>query len=156
MRGMQFSELVLTLRERIEPKLIYSPFLRLIVFSGWFQLGFAAVLLTLVSAALYLPKIWRVSPPGFEPIVRISGLDMSQDWALKRSARRAEAGGDFVLAANAWQGAVGENPADVSALRGLFESCLHIPPHANKLKASLAPDMQWLLRINGTNMADLE
>src|SRR6185369_16363180 len=101
---MQISLLVQMLRERIEPKLIYSPFLRLIIFNVWFQLGFLAVMVTLVSAALYLPKIWRVSPDRFEPIVRISGLDMTQNWALKRSARRLEVANDFVKAGDAWVG----------------------------------------------------
>ncbi len=153
---MQVSVLVQMLREKIEPKLIYSPFLRLIIFSVWFQLGFAAVMLTLIGAVLYLPKIWRVSPSGFEPIVHISGLDMTQNWALKRTARRFDASGDFKKAADAWQGAVGQNPADPAALRGFFETCIHLPPQDRKFNAIAISQMQWLLRIHATNISDLE
>jgi tetratricopeptide (TPR) repeat protein len=144
------------LRERIEPKLIYSPFLRLIIFSVWFQLGFLAVMVTLVSAALYLPKIWRVSPDGFEPIVRISGLDMTQNRALKRSARRLEVANDFVKAADAWEGAVAQNPADLSAMRGFLGSCLRLNPRNAQFNGRVLGQMQWLLRINSTNSTDVD
>jgi lipopolysaccharide biosynthesis regulator YciM len=153
---MQISLLVQMLRERIEPKLIYSPFLRLIVFNVWFQLGFLAVMLTLISAALYLPKMWRVSPDRFEPIVRISGLDMTQDWALKRSARQLESAGDFIKAADAWQGAVAQNPADISAMRGFLGSCLKLKARNADFNGRVLGQMQWLLRINSTNSTDVD
>jgi predicted Zn-dependent protease len=153
---MQISLLVQTLREKIEPKLIYSPFLRLIIFNVWFQIGFLAVMLTLVSAALYLPKMWRVSPDNFEPIVRISGLDMTQNWALKRSARKLEAAGDFLKAVDAWEGAVAQNPADVSAMRGFLGSYLKLKPRDAEFDGRVLGQMQWLLRINSTNSADVD
>ncbi len=153
---MRISELALTLREKIEPKLIYSPFLRLIVFNVWFQLGFVAVMLTLVSAALYLPKMWRVTPEGFEPIVRISGLDMTQDWALKRSARKLEAANDYEKAVTAWEGAVAQNPADVSAMHGFISSCLHLKGRDAQFNGRVLGQMQWLLRVNGTNSTDVD
>src|SRR5678816_713698 len=115
---MQLSLITLYLREKLEPKLIYSPFLRLIIFSPLFLIGFVAVILTFIAGALYIPKIWRVSPPGFEPIVRISWLDMTQNWALKRSARKLEASGHIAEAVESWQGAVAQNPADLQALHG--------------------------------------
>lgn len=154
--AMQISLLVQMLREKIEPKLIYSPFLRLIIFSVWFQLGFAAVMLTLISAALYLPKIWRVSPHGFEPIVRVSGLDMTQNWALKRSAQKLQNSGDFRKAAEAWQGAISENPADRQALRGFLSNALNLSPHETRFNGNILGDVQWLLRLDQTNTADLE
>src|ERR1041384_7603305 len=92
-------------QRRLEPKLIYSPFLRLILFNGWFQLSFGLVFLLFVAGLLYLPKIWRVSPSGFLPVIRISWLDMTQNWSLKRSARKYMASRDFALAAKSWEGA---------------------------------------------------
>jgi hypothetical protein len=153
---MRLSKLTLRLREKIEPKLIYSPFLRLIIFSPWFLLGFCAVLVTLIGGALYLPKIWRVSPSGFEPIIRISGLDMTQNWSLKRSARKLEAEGRIKEAVEAWQGAVAQNPADLTALRGALDSCARLKQLESRFLQAAISQMQWLLRINNTNSTDVD
>ena len=75
------------LRRKLEPKVIYSPFIRLVLFNTWFQLAFGALVLVAVFIALYLPKIWLVSPDQFRPEVKVSGLDLTQNWALKRTAR---------------------------------------------------------------------
>jgi len=153
---MDLSQLTLALREKIEPRLIYSPFLRLIVFSPLFLLGFLAVVLTLIAGALYLPKIWRVSPDGFEPIVRISGLDMTQNWSLKRNARKLEEAGKLPEAVEAWQGAVAQNPADLGSLHGAIESAIKLPKREDRLFYSTITQIQWLLRINKTNSTDVE
>lgn len=153
---MRLNEMILGLKEIIEPKLIYSPFLRLIIFNVWFQLGFAAVMLTLISAGLYLPKMWRTSPPGFEPVIHVSGLDMTQAWALKRSARKYQDAGDYVKAAEAFQGAVAENPSDLNSLHAFLENSLRLKPSEKRFVLPVMTQMQWLLRINKTNQTDLE
>ncbi|HEV8544405.1 MAG TPA: hypothetical protein VGR78_18605 [Verrucomicrobiae bacterium] len=143
-------------QQRIEPKLIYSPFLRLVLFNGWFQLSFGFALSIVIAGALYLPKIWRVSPPGFLPIVQISWLDMTQNWALKRSARQHMAARDFERAAKSWEGAIAQNPADPEALRGYMKNCLNIAQPEKHMLVAAGSQVPWLLRLTQTNLADLE
>lgn len=153
---MGFSRTLRNLRKKVEPRLIYSPFLRLILFNIWFQIGFGAFFAVLVAGALYLPKIWRVSPPGFLPVIKISWLDMTQNWALKRSARKLAASGDYLKAARSWEGAVGQNPADASALRGFLENCVLIPRPDTRVYTAASSQLAWLLRLTGTNQSDVE
>src|SRR5688572_25296125 len=90
------------LKRKLESALIYSPFVRLLLFNSWFQLAFGAAFFLAIFIALYVPKIWTASPKGFLPIVKISALDKTQNWALKRSAKNYAAAGDFNLAAQTW------------------------------------------------------
>src|SRR5687767_10182690 len=94
------------LKRALGPRLIYSPFLRLVLFNVWFQVSFGAVVLVSIGIALCLPKMWRVSPEGFLPEVKVSWLDLTQNWALERSARKAAAEGDFKRASQSWEAAV--------------------------------------------------
>src|SRR5882762_4186695 len=116
------------IRERLEtelyPKLIYSPFLRLVLFNFWFRLVFVCFVLLLLFLALFLPRIWRVTPPGFLPVVKISGLDMTQAWSLKRSALKAQAAGEFERANYAWGAAVANNPGNPELFRGALRNVL--------------------------------
>ena len=138
------------------PRLIYSPFLRLVLFNVWFQLSFGAVVLVSIGIALYLPKMWRVSPEGFLPEVKVSWLDLTQNWALKRSARKAEAAGDFKRAAQSWEAAVAQNPADLTSLRGYLANCLNLEKADQTVYRSAVSQVGWLLRLARTNTADVE
>src|SRR5688500_3921605 len=144
------------LKRQLGPKLIYSPFLRLILFNVWFQLAFGGIVLVSIFIALYLPKIWRVSPSDFLPEVKVSGLDLTQNWALKRSARRAMAERDFKRAAQSWEGAVAQNPADVAALRGYLANCLNLEKADRAVFRSAVSQMAWLFRLANTNAADVD
>jgi predicted Zn-dependent protease len=144
------------LKRQLGPKLIYSPFLRLVLFNIWFQVAFGGVVLVSIFIALYLPKIWRVSPAEFLPEVRVSGLDLTQNWALKRSARRAMAEQDFKRASQSWEGAVAQNPADVTALRGYLANCLNLEKADRAVFRSAVSQIAWLFRLAHTNTADVE
>ena len=140
----------------MELKLIYSPFLRLVLFNAWFQLAFGAVVLVSLCIAVYLPKIWRVSPQGFLPEVKVSWLDLTQNWALKRGARKAAAEGDFKGAAQAWEAAVAQNPADLASLRGYLSNCLNLEKADRMVYRSAVSQIGWLLRLSSTNVADVD
>jgi tetratricopeptide (TPR) repeat protein len=144
------------LKRALEPRLIYSPFLRLILFNGWFQLGFGAVVLVSLCVALYLPKIWRVSPRGFLPEVKVSWLDLTQNWALKRGAGKAASQGDFKRAAQSWEAAVAQNPADLASLRGYLGNCLNLERADRMVYRSAVSQISWLLRLARTNSADVD
>ena len=88
-----------TLKRRLHNALIYSPFIRLLLFNTWFQLAFGAAFVLAIFAALYVPKIWTASPKNFLPVVKVSALDKTQNWSLKRSARKQMEQRDFMRAA---------------------------------------------------------
>src|SRR5258707_10175088 len=95
------SEPELTIKEKLAQKLENFPLLRQLVFEFWFRLVFLVFLLGAVFLALFLPKMWTVSPPGFKPVLKVSGLDLVQAWSLKRSAVKAAASGKNKDAASA-------------------------------------------------------
>ncbi len=144
------------LKRKWGTRLIYSPFIRLVLFNGWFQLAFSAVVLVFLFTALFLPKIWKVSPDHFLPVVKVSGLDLTQNWALKRSARKAQAERDYRRASQSWEGAVAQNPADEVALRGYLSNTLNLERPDKALYRSAISQMAWLLRLSRTNISDVQ
>ena len=145
-----------TLKRRLSNALIYSPFIRLLLFNFWFQLAFGAAAFLAIFITLYVPKIWKASPAHFLPVVKISGLDKTQNWALKRNARKAMAARDFKRASQSWEAAVAQNPADQSALRGFLMNSLSIEKADRHLFRSAVSQMTWLLRLSQTNTADVQ
>lgn len=144
------------LKRTLYPRLIYSPFLRLILFNFWFRVAFVGFVLLVLFLALFLPRIWTVTPPGFLPVIKISGLDMTQAWSLKRSALRAMAAGDFEKACYAWGGAVANNPANPELIRGELRNVLRLPRAEPRLVGAAVGHTLWLLRLTGTNQTDAE
>ncbi len=144
------------LSQDLSQRLIYSPFLRLVFFSFWFRLAFLCLVFLLTALGLCLPKIWRTTPPGFLPEVRISGLDVAQAWSLRRSALRAAAAGRYHEAAFAWETAVGNNPGNPELLRGSLRNILRIELLKPKYLGSTLWQAAWLLRLTGTNRTDVE
>ncbi len=130
------------------------PLLRILLLEKWFRLAFLSFLTVLISALLFLPKIWVASPKGFLPIVKVSLLDRVQAAALKRTARKAEAAGRYDEASYAWQTAIGNNRADVEASRELLRNFVE---HETALKQTryVVPQAVWLLRLTETNVSDL-
>src|SRR2546425_1267360 len=137
-------------------RFVYFPLVRLLIFSFWFRLILAGFILLLVFLALFLPRIWRTTPPGFLPVIRISGLDMAQAWSLRRSALRSMKAGDLDQAAYAWQAAVARNPANPELVRGALRHVLQLERPGPKQQGSAIRQSFWLLRLTGTNAADAE
>jgi hypothetical protein len=137
-------------------RFVYFPLVRLLIFSFWFRLIFAGFLLFLVFLALFLPRIWRTTTPGFLPVIKISGLDMAQAWSLRRSALRSTKAGDLDQAAYAWQAAVAHNPANPELVRGALRHVLQLDRPGPKHQSPAVGQAFWLLRLTGTNAADVE
>ena len=130
------------------------PLLRLLVFKKWFRVAVLAFVLLVGFLALFLPKIWTVTPRHFKPEIKISGLDVVQAWSLKRSARRAEAAGDREQADHAWLGAVINSPANPRLVRGFLRNALQREAAKVTLPVVIGQTF-WLLRLAHTNEADL-
>lgn len=124
--------------------------------SKWWLAGTLVVLMGVGLGALSLVKIWVVTPKGFAPAVRVSWLDMVQARTLATSAREHMAAGRWREAALSWRGAVANHPADVALLRGWLEAA--VTADARLLEEGGAPLNQagWLLRLGGTNAADVD
>jgi len=137
-------------------RFVYFPLVRLLIFSFWFRLIFAGFLLFLIFLGLFLPRIWRTTPPGFLPVVKISGLDMAQAWSLKRSALRLMNAGDLDQAAYAWRAAMARNPANPELVRGALRHVLQIERPGRQQQDPVIGQAFWLLRLTGTNAADVE
>jgi mannose-6-phosphate isomerase len=144
------------LKKMLTKRFTYSPLLKMLVFKFWFRLVFLICLGVALFMALFLPKMWRVSPKGFLPVVKISGLDNLQAAMLRRTAQQATAAGQFEQAAYAWQAALAQNPADADLARGQVRSVLAQEPPNPKLGGPAVRSCFWLLRLTQTNQADLE
>ena len=141
--------------EKLAYELAEYPLLRLLAFSRWFRLAFVAFVLFLFGFGLSLPKIWRATPAGFYPKIRVSGLDLLHAWTLKRGALEAIQAHRLNDALYAWQAAAAYNEADPELLRGLLQ-CLAIARSQNDYLALVLARGDWLLRLTQTNHSDLE
>ena len=155
---MQLTSFVKRTRRRLKFKLankfVYFSLPRLLIFHFWFRLAFLAFLLLVLFIALYLPKIWTMSPPGFLPIVKVSGLDLTQAWSLRRTALQAQAMGQKEQALHAWRAAVVNNPANPELVRGFLRAATQSDKWVNYLGMAVGQSF-WLLRLTQTNQADL-
>jgi hypothetical protein len=155
MRAMEFPT-----RRRIKKwlnsRLIYYPLLRMLLFKVYFRVVFMTFLVMGLFLLLYLPKMWQTSPEGFNPLIKVSWLDMTQAWSLKRTARGAAAEGDRAKANYSWQAAIANNPADAQAIRGFINNLVQTDnPDQRSAMVSVAESL-FLLRLANTNSADLE
>lgn len=131
------------------------PLLRLMAQSRPFLLVVLAAFCIAIAGPLMLLKIWRVTPPDFKPLVRVSLLDRIQAWSLARSARAAEARGDFENANQAWRAAAANVPVDYEALRGGLLVIPRLPKPTDYASTALAMG-SWMIRLGHTNATDLE
>ena len=105
---------------------------------------------------IILPKVWITSPKDFNPVIRVSGLDLLQVKALSRSARSLESNGRIQEAVQAWSSAVANNPADPTSIRGFINLVLRMERPEPRWVNIAAGQAYWLLRLAGTNSTDLE
>ena len=142
-------------KKYLRRKLAGHPFLCLLVQDTWFRLGCMGFILLLISLGLFLPRIWTTSPPGFRPVIKVSGLDLAQAWSLKRSALKAMAADRFDDAYFAWMAALANNRADASLVRGALD-CAASSENKSRYRKAVAPQVFWLLQLSQTNRNDLE
>jgi predicted Zn-dependent protease len=128
---------------------------RLLLFSVAFRIAFFAFLVFAIFLALFLPSIWQTTPPGFAPVIRVSGLSRVQAWSLKRGALQALVAGKTNDAIYAWQAAVAHDSANPELLRGLLQT-LRLDTGGNQQMNLAIQHSYWLLRLTATNLADVE
>ena len=141
-------------RHRIENMFPNSGLIMLLLHSPLFSFFFFGFIAFIIFLALFLPKMWVQTPDGFDPVVKISGLDRVQAWSLSRSARKREAEGKFDEAILTWRMAAGNNLANPESVRGLLSATLLAEDRA-KHASTVGQFSYWLLRITETNAADV-
>jgi len=146
---------VLSDQEKIIIRLAEYPLLRLLFFSFWFRLVFLGFVGLMIFLALFLPEIWRTTPPGFIPVYRASGLNLVQAWSLQRGALQAMASGKTADALYGWQAALAHNPTNPDLIRGLLRT-LRTDTGTNQYLEMSSQYSFWLLRLSATNLADVE
>lgn len=143
------------IKARLREKANDSPLLRLLLYKPWFRLACFAIVLLGIVLVLMVQKLWRTSPPGFLPVVKVRGLDFVQAWSLKRAAHKAQAAGQIEEALHAWRGAVGNNPGDPEALRGFLGALIKGGDPKEYTPVAVGQSF-WLLRLTRTNQVDAE
>jgi tetratricopeptide (TPR) repeat protein len=142
-------------KRRMVERMGGSPFL-VFFFDHWFGLFALVFLLLLVFLGLFIPPIWRQTPADFNPVVKVSGLDLWQARSLRKTALEQGASGRVAEAMHSWQAAIGNNPADIRILReGLGFVVSQKSPPKEFLEFTVNHAF-WLLRLGGTNTADAE
>jgi Tfp pilus assembly protein PilF len=146
----------LTWRERVGERLAERPFLRLLALNPFFGGILMLLALGVLLFALALPKIWRVTPPGFQPVVRGSLVDLVQAWSLGREGRRQMEAGDYSAAARTYFTAWKNNLGKVELLRHALQAFVRAQASSTSALARQARDnTRWLLLLSATNQADL-
>ncbi|HNQ89408.1 MAG TPA: hypothetical protein PKM73_12395 [Verrucomicrobiota bacterium] len=145
-----------TWKERLAERYADRALLRLLIVQPAFRAVFLIALAGVIGMLIALPKFWTVSPPGFRPVVRISLVDLVQARALKASGYRLAAAGREDEAAMAWQGAAANNPADAEVHREALNQLVRNDRLSRKYISEAISQTGWLLRLGGTNSADLE
>lgn len=141
-------------RRRARRRLLRSPFCRLLIYEKWFRVVFFGLSSFFLILSFCIPRIWRTSPDGIAPVIRVSLFDLAQSWSLQRTARQAMADGRTGHAHYAWMAALANNPGDATALRGGLENYLQAP---GDLRAEPAiQQAYWLLELTRTNHRDLK
>lgn len=130
------------------------PFLRRLFLDFWFRMAFLAFIFLVLFLGLSLPRMWRTTPAGFKPIIRISGLDWAQSFALKRSARSAAQTGRVADAEYAWHAAIVHTPANTDLLREALRFAKTVPPTPKRM-INVVAYAEWLLRLANTNSTDV-
>ena len=82
-----------------------------------FRLALSLVACIILSLSILLPKVWRVSPAGYLPVSKISGLDFLQAWSLKRQALKQASEKRYDLAISSWNACIANRPFDAAVLR---------------------------------------
>ena len=131
------------------------PLLRLLYFSRWFRFIFVVFVGLLLGVPLSLLKFIQSTPDEFLPVVKVSLLDKAQAWSLSRSAQKALDAGDAETAIHAWKGAIANDPGKVGICRGFLDLLLDSDQRRLHQNAAIRNSF-WLLRLNQTNVTDLE
>ena len=141
-------------RDELASRLAYWPLLRLLLLDWRFRVALGLTMGVFLAAAVGLPRIWKVTPEGFNPEIRISALDYWQAGHYAREAQQLEHAQSYDQAARVWKQAVANNPGDPAWIRSSLENLMNQPPRNLSRFQQALQQTFWLLQITGTNRQD--
>ncbi|HTI68608.1 MAG TPA: hypothetical protein VMF06_01475 [Candidatus Limnocylindria bacterium] len=132
-----------------------SAILRQLFYDRRFRFGALAVALAMAAVGLCVPRLFRVSPPGVSPPLKVSLLAMLQATTLARSATSHAAKMEWEDAMWSWRSALQENPGSLVNNRGVLNTLAELPDPKRKYLDFAISQAKWLLLLSGTNETDL-
>ncbi|MDA7657781.1 hypothetical protein N8737_03670, partial [Verrucomicrobia bacterium] len=94
---------------------------RRLSFSPWLKGVFVLFLCCFIGVALTMPKVWKSTPDGFSPEIKISLFDRFRAWSLHQFAMEAKEDGRDESALQAWREAIANHPGEIGLRRGYSE-----------------------------------
>ncbi len=144
-------------RRKVPPAAVKRNYLLHILFYDRAFRWFTVVgILLFGTMGVMWPKIWVTSPPGVFPVIKVNGIDLLKARSLKQTAVAATAAGKTEDAIQAWHAARDNNEADLEVNRGLLATLAGQPKPELAWLRLMGVTSDWLLRLSGTNQADLE
>ncbi|MCB1126002.1 MAG: hypothetical protein KDM81_05865, partial [Verrucomicrobiae bacterium] len=143
-------------RSRVSDGLDHRPIMRLLVLNPVSAGILILMLLGVFAFGFSVLKLWRTTPTGFRPVVRISLLDYGQAWSLRRSAEKHLAAGQVNEALRAYFNAAQNNLGDITVVRQTLETLVsagETTAEAMSERASKTAD--WLMLLSRTNRGDV-
>lgn len=143
-------------RERAAARFGSRPLLRTFTLNPWFTILSLSVLGTALLLLVSVPKVWRTTPAGFQPAVRISLLDLVQSFRCEQNARAHLAQGNSSGARREYSEAVSNNPGNAPLIRRALESFLQPVSVDGDAEAERAGELAtWLLRLTDHDEPDV-
>jgi len=142
-------------KQDLANRFLYFPLVRLLLFTRWFRIMFVILVLLALVLGLLFPRLWRVSPDGYHPPVKVSLLNLIQVWNDRRTAEAQMAEGRAQDSLQTWRNALVLNPANAGLVRGLLRAVTAVPEPA-AYTVLVNEQAKALLRITQTNQTDLE
>lgn len=125
-----------------------SSFFRQIVHERNFRIGLAFLISVLALVGAALPPVWKTTPSGFQPVVRVSLLSLMESRSLAKSARQLDAEGKTEEAITTWRQAIFKNLGNQENGKGLLKTLAQQPiPSAKWLNLGIG-QAYWTLRIS--------
>ncbi len=121
----------------------------------WLMSGAFIIVFILAIGAISFLKIWRSTPAGFHPAIRISLLDRVQSWSLSRNAKAAMGTGRYESAHRSRGLAIANHPGDIGLIREHLRAFGRINPSYDLGQEAWAVG-SWLLRLSRTNRNDID
>lgn len=154
--AQQAAERDSTWRARLAGRFLHHPLLHYLAINFWWTLLVAALAFVQLGVFIALIKLWRVTPAEFQPVVRVSIVDLIQARSLAQTATRLAAGGKPREALTAWYNASVNNPGDPDLARATLRQLLEVENlPANQMGRALS-QAAWLLRLSRNRPDDLE
>jgi len=141
-------------REYLGYELAEWPLLRVLLFSPWFRLALLLSIVCFGAAVAALPAIWRTSPDGFQPIIKINALNWLRARRLAVAGENRYRSGDFVSADFIFRQSLEHNPGNIGTVRSILRNALAAQTDNGQIQVTKY--IPWLLALGKTNAIDLD